>query len=76
MQSSIVLIVSLTGLYQRADTLGTQHLADHTPVFEDTDRLQVRPESPTGRLLGPWTVATERRRFSTMCTLRHNATSL
>lgn len=64
------------GLYQGADAFGTQNLAVLAPVLEDAYGLQVWPKRPGGRFLRPGTVAAKRSCFTTMCTLRHNNTSL
>lgn len=66
-----IFIQDLSGLYQGADALGAQHLANFTPTFQHSNRLQVGPESPRSCLLGPWAVLTEGRLLATICTLSH-----
>ena len=71
----VVVRLGLSSLHQGADALGAQNISHHASIFLNADRLQIGPEGPASRFLGPGTVATERRRFSTMRTLSHNATS-
>jgi hypothetical protein len=33
------------GFHEGADALGTQHLANHPPIFHDADRLEIRAKS-------------------------------
>ena len=67
--------ILLYSFYQGADAFRTQHFTNLLTAFKYAYGLQVWPERPASSFLRPGTVATKRRRFSTMCTLRHNATS-
>ena len=62
-------------LYQRADALSAQYLANLSPVFIDANRLQVWAKSPASGLLRPGAVVTKSCLFSTMRTSSHNSTS-
>lgn len=66
----------LRSLYHRANAFGAQHFAHLLAVLKHTHRLQIRFERPRGSLIGPWTIATEGRFLTAMCTLSHNSTSL
>ena len=63
------------GLYQGADALCTQYLANLAPIFVNADRLQIGAECSRRSLLGPRPITAKARFLAAMFAFCHFRTS-
>jgi hypothetical protein len=64
-------IIALGGFRQCPDAVSAQGLANHPPIFQDRDFLEVRAKGPASSAQGKAAVVPKGRGFSTMIALSH-----